>query len=114
LDTHLLVKNRRSDIMSVMRRSFTREFKLELCQKVEIGQLSKAQACREHDLSPSLLDRWMERYRDKGASAFDGQKPVSEQARVKELEGSLGRAHLEIEFLREALGKLGVPVRRQP
>lgn len=99
--------------MSVVRRSFSREVKLEVCQKVEIGQMSKAQACREHELSPSLLDRWIVQYRAKGSSAFEGQKPPSAEVRVKELEISLGRAHLEIEFLTEALGKLGLPVRRQ-
>ena len=100
--------------MSIVRRTFSREFKLELCQKVELGQISKAAACREHSLSPNLLDRWLIKYKEKGHSAFrDGPAPSAE-ARIKELEASLGRAHLENEFLREALGKLGIPVKRLP
>lgn len=100
--------------MSVVRRTFTREFKLELCQKVKLGQLSKSGACREHSLTPSLLDRWMVLYEAKGQSAFSDPGPVDPQRRIKELEASLGRAHLENEFLREALGKLGIPVKKQP
>jgi transposase-like protein len=95
------------------KRTFTRDFKIDLCQKVRLGQLSKTAACREHALSPSLLDRWLDRYDRDGLSAFT-DKPVNLDQRVKELEASLGRAHLENEFLREALGKLGIPVKRQP
>lgn len=100
--------------MSVMRRTFAREFKLDLCQKVKLGQCSKSAACREHSLSPSLLEKWLVQYESKGQSAFSDAGPVDLDRRVKELEASLGRAHLENEFLREALGKLGIPVKRQP
>ena len=100
--------------MSAMRRSFSREFKLSVCEKVKLGQQTKSAACREHSLSPSLLDRWMAQYESKGHSAFGENGPVDLEKRVKELEASLGRAHLENEFLKEALGKLGIPVKRQP
>lgn len=100
--------------MCIVRRTFSREFKLELCQKVELGQISKAAVCREHSLSPSLLDRWHARYKEKGNGAFAEGSQVLPVARIKELEASLGRAHLENEFLREALGKLGIPVKRSP
>lgn len=100
--------------MSVVKRTFTREFKLELCQKVKLGQISKTGACREHSLSPSLLDRWMAQFEAKGQGAFTEGGPIDPDRRIKELEASLGRAHLENEFLREALGKLGIPVKRQP
>ena len=101
-------------MVSIMRRTFSREFKLELCQSVTLGQISQAQACREHALTPSLLARWLEKYDKKGQDAFMPDRPVDDRTRVKELEASLGRAHLENEFLREALGKLGIPVKRQP
>ena len=100
--------------MSVMRRSFTREFKLDVCQKVQLGLVTKSMACRGHSLSPSLLDRWLGQYETKGKRAFSETAPIDLEQKVKELEASLGRAHLEIEFQREALGKLGIPVRKQP
>lgn len=100
--------------MSVARRSFTREFKLDVCQKVQLGQLTKSAACREHALSPSLLDRWLSQYESKGGGAFSETAPLDLERKVKELEASLGRAHLENEFLKEALGKLGIPVRKLP
>lgn len=57
----------------MMRRTFTREFKLAVCQQAEAGHTTKARLCREHALSPSLLDRWIEQYRLKGEDAFAGQ-----------------------------------------
>lgn len=100
--------------MSVMRRSFTREFKLDVCQKVQLGQVTKSAVCREHSLSPSLLNRWLSQFESKGKTAFSENAPVDLERKVKELEASLGRAHLENEFLKEALGKLGIPVRKLP
>ncbi|MBZ0212594.1 MAG: transposase, partial [Nitrospirae bacterium] len=51
------------------RRSFTREFKLDVCRKAESGESSKSRLCREHALSPSMLDRWIEQFRAKGEEA---------------------------------------------
>lgn len=90
------------------RRSFNREFKLAVCRDIELGLKSKAQVCREHDLAPSLLDRWTEQYERKGEEAFpnaSGFEAPSEASRMKELEALVGRQALEIEFLRAALKK---------
>jgi len=100
----------------VSRRSFSREFKLEACRRVESGDVSQTRLCREHALSGSMLGRWLEQYRAKGENAFDGSgwraQVQTPEARMRELEASLGRAHLEIEFLREALSKKGSADRR--
>lgn len=100
--------------MSVMRRTHSREFKIDLCERIKLGKISKSAACREHSLAPSMLDRWCAKYEEKGSAAFTENGPIDMEKRVKELEASLGRAHLENEFLKEALGKLGIPVKRQP
>lgn len=100
------------------RRSFHREFKLGVCRDVELGVKSKAQLCREHDLSPSVLDHWVEQYQRRGEGAFPNGKGFelpSEQSRMKELEAMVGRQALEIEFLKAAIKK-GAELRekRQP
>lgn len=76
-----------------MKRTFTREFKLSLCEKVKLGQQSQSAACREHSLTPSLWDRWMEKYESKGQAAFSDAVPMDSERRIRELEASLGRAH---------------------
>lgn len=94
--------------MVLNRRSFSREFKLSLCQQIEAGALSKAQACREHGLSPGLLDRWVDQFRVLGSEAFpnsgSGPRQVNTD-RTKELEALVGRLTLENEFLKAALKK---------
>ena len=101
---------------TTMRRRFGREFKFDVVRQVDLGLKSKAQVCREHSLSPSLLDRWVDQYRAKGEAAFAERqaKDPDPQARIRELEASLGRAHLEIEFMREAFSILRSPERRSP
>jgi transposase-like protein len=92
-----------------MSRRHSREFKLGIVRQIAGGEMSKAQACREHNLSPSMLDRWCDQYRAKGEDAFPRSEAGAPdaQGRIRALENSLGRAHLEIEFLKEALSKKG-------
>jgi transposase-like protein len=95
--------------MSVSRpkRSFDREFKLQVVRQLLAGEKRLSQLCREHQLSETLVRRWKEQYEQQGEAAwpeFGSQvvAPDSEQ-RIRELEAALGRAHLENELLRRAL-----------
>ncbi len=53
-----------------LRRTHTREFKLECCRQVVSGQKRPAQICREHNLSESVLLRWRREYEARGEAAF--------------------------------------------
>lgn len=94
-------------------RRFNRDFKLALCERIVLGDISKAQACREHALSNGMLDRWVDQYTVLGDRAFpaSGNNPDdvplarSELARMKELEALVGRLTLENEFLKTAIKK---------
>jgi transposase-like protein len=87
-------------------RTFSREFKLELVRQIEAGDLGPAQACREHQLARSLLDRWRQQYQQQGEFAFS-PAPASEQEalerRVAELERFCGQLALENSILKKAL-----------
>ena len=89
------------------RRSFSREFKLQLMRQLVAGEKRLAQVCREHDLCETLVRRWREQYEKDGENAWRagplGPAPAEAQARIAALEAALGRAHLENEFLRQAL-----------
>ncbi len=101
--------------MSLSKRSFSSEFKSELVRQLTSGEKRLSQLCREHSLCASLLRRWRKQFEEQGDAAWptpvvalDAEHRVQElQARVRALEISLGRAHLENEFLREALSKKG-------
>jgi transposase-like protein len=104
---------------AVNKRVFTREFKLSAARQLVGGQKRISQVCREHSLRESVVRRWKMQHESSGEEAWTQSAkhsavvPVAsrreEQAlltnRVQELESALGRAHLEIEFLKLALEK---------
>jgi len=102
-------------------RSFTREFKLTVVRQLISGEKRMAQVCREHNLHENVVRRWRVQYERLGAEAWV-ERPnrvpapqIDPEARIAQLEAALGRAHLEIEFLRQVLEKRGsAPRREQP
>ena len=93
----------------VSRRIFPREFKLSVCREIESGLCTQGAICRQHGLSPTGLSKWLAQFRAKGDDAFQGdpwrESAHGPDARVRELEAALGRAHLEIDLLKLALEK---------
>jgi len=92
----------------VTRRSYSREFKMGLCNEIISGVKSKSQVCRENGFSPSMLDRWVDQFKVLGSQAF----PNSEEGalprnfnREKELEAMLGRVTMELEFAKAVIKK---------
>ncbi len=107
---------------SVVKRVFTREFKLSVARQLVSGEKRISQICREHGLCESVVRRWKLQYESSGESAWtENAQPrvvttegideaTTLASRVKELEAALGRAHLEIEFLKLALEKKPLPL----
>lgn len=90
---------------AVMPRTFTREFKLEVCRNIESGQWTMSRVSREHALSLGMLGRWLEQYRTHGSDAFQGQ-PWRAQAlgaaqQIEQLREELRQSQLEVKFLRQ-------------
>ena len=90
------------------KRSFSREFKLQVVRQLVSGEKRFAQLCREHNLCQTLLRRWREQYDQRGENAWLDQDAgclvdPEAQTRIVALEAALGRATLENEFLRHAL-----------
>lgn len=90
-------------------RRHSKEFKLDLCSRIASNAISKAQACREYALAPSMLDRWCQQYRSKGSDAFNDPKviPDDKDARIAQLEQALGQAYLDLKIVKAALEKGG-------
>jgi transposase-like protein len=51
-------------------RRYTREFKIELCEKIKTRRMTKAQALKAFQLSSGMVDRWLDAYATKGGNAF--------------------------------------------
>ena len=92
----------------MVKRSFSREFKLQVVRQLVNGEKRLSQLCREHGLCQTLLRRWRDQYEAHGEQAWRNQEPsrhleTDPQARIAALEAALGRATLEIDFLRHSL-----------
>ena len=89
------------------KRTFDREFKLQVLGLLASGEKRLSQLCREHQLSETLVRRWKEQSEQHGEAAWPATGPLAVAAdpeqRIRELEGALGRLHLENELLRRAL-----------
>ncbi len=93
--------------MSLKKREFTKEFKLQVVHEVDAGK-PQAQVAREHQLNPNTIAKWRKQYRQSKDHAFAGKgKAYTEEARVAELERMVGRLTMECDLLKKALHKLG-------
>ena len=94
-------------------RTFTREFKLDVCRQWAAGERGCAQLVREHGIAQSVLYRWRAEYAEFGETAFSGQPGTSSRRpgatptealllqRVADLERALGKATLENQILKK-------------
>jgi transposase len=57
--------------VALIRRRFTRAFKLQVIREVEAGQ-ARAQATREHQLHMTLMRRWQKEHQPYAEQAFAG------------------------------------------
>jgi transposase-like protein len=95
----------------VANRKYNRAFKLGICESIVLGNKSKAQTCREHGLTPSMLDRWVNQYKKLGIDSFPnsaGPGEVYSAERTRELEALVGRLMLENQILKSVLEKGGL------
>jgi transposase-like protein len=65
-------------------RHFTEEFKRGLIAQIDSKAISKAAAAREHDIAPSLLDKWQQQI-------HEGTLQNRPTARERQLERELDR-----------------------
>lgn len=92
--------------MSLKRRQFTKEFKLQVIREVEAGK-SVAQAAREHLLHPNTIIKWRRLHHQYAERAFSGNgQTYKDEARIAELERMVGQLTMENSLLKKALSRL--------
>jgi transposase len=92
--------------MGLSRRKFTREFKLDAIERLESGA-SVAAVARALEVSPGLLQRWRQEFRQSPGAAFAGAgKRRQDPDRVAQLERKIGQQTLEIDFLKGCLQRI--------
>ena len=93
--------------MSVTRKRFTREFKIQVIRAYESGTTVN-ELTRQFDIHANLVYKWSQEYRNNPTGAFHGTASASEapqqaEQRVAELERIIGRLTVENDFLKKAL-----------
>ena len=69
-----------------------------------------AETCRNHNIAATLFYRWKEDVEQAAVAALGGRnaalRPDEEhRKRIRELERSLGKAHVQIDILKNVLGE---------
>ena len=84
--------------MGILRRKFTKEFKLEAVRRLESG-VSMAEVARGLEVSPNVLHRWQREFRKAPGNAFPGQgRQRWSEGKIAELERKVGQQAMEIDF----------------
>lgn len=100
--------------MSLKRRQFTKEFKLQIIREVEAGK-SVAQAAREHQLHPNTIIKWRRLHQQYAERAFSGNgQTYKDEARIAELERLIGQMAMENALLKKALSRFEALQRPRP
>src|SRR5262245_13836922 len=96
--------------MTKKRRKYTAAYKFETVMELIRGEKSKAQICRERNITASMLYRWIEDFLEKGPSLFDDHRPANEasgkEAQIAELEQMVGRLTMELGALKKSMSWL--------
>src|SRR6516225_8950396 len=86
-------------VMSLSRRTFTKEFKEAAVRRLEMGA-SLAEVARACEVNPNVLHRWRREFRDGVEQAFPGLgKRRAEESRLAELERKISQQTLEIDLM---------------
>jgi len=93
--------------MSVKRRKYSKQFKLDALEMYEHGEKSMSQIERELGITEGLLAKWRDSLRQAGEprQAFPGNGNLPEtEARIRQLERENAQLRQEKEILKKVLG----------
>lgn len=87
----------------MVRRRFSREFKLEAVRLVRERGVSVAQAARDLDVHENQLRKWVKEFASDPAQAFPGQGQMKpEQLEIERLRREVARLKAERDILKKA------------
>lgn len=90
--------------MEKLRRTYTREFKVEAVRLATQGDRSQGAVARDLGVPSSCLNRWIEQYQQDAQGAFPGKGHLRPQEdELRRLEAELRRVREERDILKKAL-----------
>jgi transposase len=91
--------------MGLVRKAFTRDFKMAAIKELEAGKTVGVVA-RRLEVSRTVLYRWYREYRKHPMKAFSGPGKAITVSRESELERKIGQLTMENDFLKKVLERL--------
>ena len=89
------------------RRKFSPQFKSQVVLHLLSGEKSRAELCREQQLSAQMVGNWRQQFLAGATQAFESEAVRSaEQERIAALERLVGRLTMELEIAKKASGLL--------
>jgi transposase-like protein len=83
-------------------RKFSNEQKRQVAEEALSGEMSKSAVARKHQISYSLLDKWINAYKN-GRLDNEPTCEAGYREKIEKLEQMIGRQAMEIEFLKKAI-----------
>ena len=99
--------------------NYSPEFKRKVVEEHLKGGKTVAAVCREYHVGEVAFRRWREQYLAGESASAHGQAELARdlaaaQRRIDELEGALGRATLEVDFMKRCFKRAGRPFPSAP
>ena len=91
--------------MGLIRKAFTRDFKMAAIREIESGKTVGIVA-RRLEIDRNVLYRWYREYKKQPTKAFAGPGKAIAVSREAELERKIGQLTMENDFLKKALSHL--------
>ena len=88
-------------VMGKIRRKFETEFKRQLLDQIEAGQLTAQQAAREHQLSRSLIEYWRQQYRNNALVDRPSKRERQLEAENEKLKAKIGDLVMQMEHIKK-------------
>jgi transposase-like protein len=89
--------------MGKIRRRFDANFKLEIVKQIISGEATQSQICREYQLSPNAIRRWMEKFEaGESLQSLPTMREKALEKEVKELKTMVGELVMPIEHLKNS------------
>lgn len=90
--------------MVAMRRSYTREFKLETVEALTNTDVTVNQMAEDLGIHPNTLYKWVRQYGERPDEAFPGKgRQTSEAEQLKQLQRENQRLRMERDILKKAM-----------
>jgi transposase-like protein len=87
--------------MGKIKRKFDVEFKIRLCQAIEGGMTTVADACRDYQIQKGLIEGWLAKYVAGGLEAQSATRLRALEKENEKLKAKVGELTLQIDVLKK-------------